>query len=179
MKKTKILVPAMGLLLLSTAASLTGTVAWFAANASVSVTNMQVKAKAEGGVAIAAYSYTATSVSDGNSAGYNDTLTNANFTAPSSTAYTDTATYGQAVAAELSPTSTATASAWYHANSNSENNYAASGNYETLAPANLKVDGLYVSGDGTSSATQYKIDAQYFLYQKFSVKATATGSFSL
>lgn len=179
MKKTKVIIPAMGLLLLSTAASITGTVAWFAANASIQVTNMQVKAKAEGGVAIAAYSYTATSVSDGNSAGYNDTLTNANFTAPLSTAYADTATYSQASAAELSPTSTADTTAWYHANSNSENNYAASGAYQTLAAANLKADGLFVSGDGTASATQYKIDAQYFLYQKFSVKATATGQFSL
>ena len=45
MKKTKIIIPALGLLLLSTAASVTGTVAWFAANASVSATGMQVKAK--------------------------------------------------------------------------------------------------------------------------------------
>ena len=45
MKKTKIIIPALGMLLLSTAASVTGTVAWFAANASVSATGMQVKAK--------------------------------------------------------------------------------------------------------------------------------------
>ena len=45
MKKTKLIIPAMGLLLLSTAASVTGTVAWFAANASVTATGMQVKAK--------------------------------------------------------------------------------------------------------------------------------------
>lgn len=47
MKKTKILVPAMGMLLLSTAASITGTVAWFAANASVTATGMQITAKTE------------------------------------------------------------------------------------------------------------------------------------
>jgi len=47
MKKTKILVPAMGMLLLSTAASITGTVAWFAANASVTATGMQLKAKTD------------------------------------------------------------------------------------------------------------------------------------
>ena len=45
MKKTKIIIPSLGLLLLSTAASITGTVAWFAANASVTATGMQVKAK--------------------------------------------------------------------------------------------------------------------------------------
>lgn len=47
MKKTKILVPAMGMLLLSTAASITGTVAWFAANASVTATGMQITAKTD------------------------------------------------------------------------------------------------------------------------------------
>ena len=47
MKKTKILVPAMGMLLLSTAASVTGTVAWFAANASVEASGMQLHAKSD------------------------------------------------------------------------------------------------------------------------------------
>ena len=47
MKKTKIIIPAMGLLLLSTAASITGTVAWFATNASVDATGMQLKAKTD------------------------------------------------------------------------------------------------------------------------------------
>ena len=45
MKKTKIIVPALGMLLLSTAASVTGTVAWFAANAQVTATGMQISAK--------------------------------------------------------------------------------------------------------------------------------------
>ena len=44
MKKTKVIIPALGLLLLSTAASVTGTVAWFAANASVSATGMNITA---------------------------------------------------------------------------------------------------------------------------------------
>ena len=47
MKKTKVIIPAMGLLLLSTAASVTGTVAWFAANATVNASGMQVKAKTD------------------------------------------------------------------------------------------------------------------------------------
>ena len=44
MKKTKVIIPALGILLLSTAASVTGTVAWFSSNASVSATGMSVKA---------------------------------------------------------------------------------------------------------------------------------------
>ena len=48
MKKTKIIIPALGLLLLSTAASVTGTVAWFAANGQVTATGMSVTAKTNG-----------------------------------------------------------------------------------------------------------------------------------
>ena len=47
MKKTKIIIPALGMLLLSTAASVTGTVAWFAANSSVTATGMTLKAKTD------------------------------------------------------------------------------------------------------------------------------------
>ena len=54
MKKTKIIIPALGLLLLSTAASVTGTVAWFSANAKVAVTGMQVKTKVSSNLLIAA-----------------------------------------------------------------------------------------------------------------------------
>ena len=47
MKKTKIIVPALGLLLLSTAASVTGTVAWFAANRIVTASGMSVTVKSD------------------------------------------------------------------------------------------------------------------------------------
>lgn len=47
MKKTKIIIPALGLLLLSTAASVSGTVAWFAMNNTVSATGMEVTAKTD------------------------------------------------------------------------------------------------------------------------------------
>lgn len=44
MKKTKVIIPALGILLLSTAASVTGTVAWFSANSTVNANGMKVKA---------------------------------------------------------------------------------------------------------------------------------------
>ena len=47
MKKTKIIIPALGMLLLSTAASVTGTVAWFAANATVNANGMAITAKTD------------------------------------------------------------------------------------------------------------------------------------
>lgn len=47
MKKAKIIIPALGMLLLSTAASITGTVAWFSMNTQVTATGMQVTAKSD------------------------------------------------------------------------------------------------------------------------------------
>lgn len=47
MKKTKLIIPAIGMLLLSTAASITGTVAWFSMNTTVTATGMQVEASAD------------------------------------------------------------------------------------------------------------------------------------
>ena len=53
MKKSKILVPALGILVLSTAASITGTVAWFSVNNSVTVDGMSVTTKVAGNLLIA------------------------------------------------------------------------------------------------------------------------------
>lgn len=53
MKKTKIVVPALAVLLLSTAASVSGTVAWFSMNTSVSVTGMSVTTKVSSNLQIA------------------------------------------------------------------------------------------------------------------------------
>ena len=53
MKKTKIIVPALGMLLLSTAASVTGTVAWFSSNALVTVNGMSVTTKVDSNLLIA------------------------------------------------------------------------------------------------------------------------------
>lgn len=63
MKKSKIIVPALGMLLLSTAASITGTVAWFTANNKVNVGGMNIKAEAENGIVIAAEEATHTAAS--------------------------------------------------------------------------------------------------------------------
>ena len=52
MKKTKVIIPALGILLLSTAASVTGTVAWFTTNNSVSASTMTIKAVVSGNLFI-------------------------------------------------------------------------------------------------------------------------------
>ena len=45
MKKSRIIIPALGVLILSTAASITGTVAWFSMNTKATLTGMVVKTK--------------------------------------------------------------------------------------------------------------------------------------
>jgi len=107
MKKTKIIIPALGILLLSTAASVTGTVAWFSMNEKVSATGMQIKAKGEAGIAIGAY-------------------TANNATAPVASAFSDTASGCNSSKADMIPTWTNDASNWYHAKSVNTNSAAAS-----------------------------------------------------
>lgn len=52
MKKTKVLIPALGILSLSMAASITGTVAWFSANASVTARGMRIAAATDSSLLI-------------------------------------------------------------------------------------------------------------------------------
>lgn len=66
MKKTKIIIPAMGMLLLSTAASISGSLAWFTANRSVTIeTNSFAVESTEGSLTVAATAGTATTVESG------------------------------------------------------------------------------------------------------------------
>ena len=67
MKKTKVIIPALGLLLLSTAASVTGTVAWFAANSSVQASGMYIQAKSDSSFLIIGTSATLSDVQTANS----------------------------------------------------------------------------------------------------------------
>ena len=53
MKKSKILVPALAMLVMSTAATVTGTVAWFSANNVVNASGMKVKASTSDSLVIA------------------------------------------------------------------------------------------------------------------------------
>ena len=56
MKKTKVIIPALGILLLSTAASITGTVAWFTSSNYVDAIGVKVQAVVGGNLNIAASS---------------------------------------------------------------------------------------------------------------------------
>ena len=164
MKKTKIIVPALGMLLLSTAASVTGTVAWFAVNTSVSVTGLKVQAKVEGGIVIAPYSMT------GSSGGAS--ITDATFAAPADNAFGNTCAMAMANAVSLLPTSTSNASNWWHNTSDSVNSHVGTGGYEALT---LQKDGKHYQLNNTT----YESDGQYFLYSQYKVKSTNADTFSL
>ena len=77
MKKTKVIIPALGLLLLSTAASVSGTVAWFAMNASVTANGMQITAKSDSSFLIIGTSDNLTTVQTGNATSVDLTAVNA------------------------------------------------------------------------------------------------------
>ena len=103
MKKTKIIIPALGMLLLSTAASVTGTVAWFSMNSDVTASTMSVKAVAESGIAIAPYH------------------TN-NTVAPEAAEFKNVAVADQPSKDQMRPTFTADGTTWYHAKAVDVNN---------------------------------------------------------
>lgn len=164
----KKLLPAFAMLTVSAVSLSSATYAWFSMNTQVTATGMQVKAKAEGGIVIAAKGYTASSTD-------NTTITDAVYTAPADTIFSNTAAI-TAAAAELYPTSTVSGlNAWYHASSNAVNNYeAAAGTYETLGTKyTLETDGI--AYDSTSKAMK----GQYFLLDQFQVKATDAATYSL
>ena len=169
MKKTKIIVPALGMLLLSTAASVTGTVAWFSANATVTASGMQVKAKADKGILI------------------NEVETSAD------AHWDDTALAGQASAIEIRPTSTADTGTWYTASSKSSSDAAGagsgsassnlSGTYKTLASlsattnttaavagTSARRDICYVDDDGTAG---YGNGEGYYVKYTYYIKSSS------
>ena len=92
MKKTKVIIPALGLLVLSTAASVTGTVAWFSANNKVTVSGMTVSTQVKGNLLIAS--------SNTNDSGYSSN------------------NYNQAVSGILEPASTIDGVSFYYTKEN-------------------------------------------------------------
>lgn len=169
MKKTKVIIPALGMLLLSTAASVTGTVAWFAANASVTATGMQLKAKTDSEYLVISHDGTAATWEAG-------TITE------------KTVTFSFPASAEVLPTSRAEVSStlsWVTASGTSTSNGAASGaltalditesaHYGTAGGKNYFIyDVLYVGlAKGSSASSSSKL-------LKCSVDFTATQSSDL
>ena len=157
MKKTKIIIPALAVLLLSTAASVTGTVAWFSMNNNVTATGMNIKAKAENGIVIS------------NAAAANGT-------------WADSATAAHNAALEVYPTSTKDGSTWCHSASNDADDATSNGTYSMLTLADDATTGAgYVNNNGvegyqtTEGTGEYvgKFDEAYYLKNSFYIKSSA------
>ena len=114
MKKTKIIVPALGMLLLSTAASVTGTVAWFSANSQVTATGMTVSAKSDSKLLV---------INFGESFDASGEATTATST------HAATQLFPVAPAVSLTSANVETAGSWHYAYSSSTATATASGSY--------------------------------------------------
>lgn len=162
MKKTKIIIPALGVLLLSTAASVTGTVAWFSMNNFVTATGMEVKAKAENGIVIS------------------NAASGSTWKETAETARTTTTTLG------LKPTSTATGATWVHSTSNDSDDENTGNDYDLLSLTTDPTTGAgYVNDNdqtgyqATAGQTegndpvQYEADSTYYAMHSFYIKSSA------
>ena len=146
MKKSKIIIPALAMLLLSTTASITGTVAWFTANNKVNVSGMNINAEAENGIVIANETHAADA----------DWLT------------TITASHSGA-GATFVPTSTADLATWYHGLSDEVNNGQHNVDYDTFGAMTL-TDGVA----SAKSSKHFTSDAKnVYLLNDFYVQASA------
>ncbi len=157
MKKTKVIIPALGILLLSTAASVTGTVAWFSANQNVTANGMNLKAKAEQGILISTQTAPTPASAWGATA---SALHNGQAGDP-------------AAQVGVYPTSTADASAWYHNVGTSVTDGSASEDYEVLKSSGKDVLEADANGFGTAANGN-----QYYLLNTFYVKASNESGFN-
>lgn len=148
MKKTKIIVPALGVLLLSTAASVTGTVAWFSMNNFVTAEGMNVKAKAENGIVIS------------NAAAANGS-------------WKDSATSLHTSTLEVKPTSTATAATWVHSTSNDAADENTGNDYALLTTAVDSTTGAGYVDENSNSAYDSATDSVYYSMHSFYIKSSA------
>ena len=157
MKKTKIIIPALGVMLLSTAASVTGTVAWFSMNNFVNATDMEVKAKAENGIVISNVASAGT--------------------------WKDEAASARTVPLALKPTSTATGATWVHSSSNDEDDENTGNDYDLLSLAFDSTTGAgyvddnqqegYQSAAGGEGNGAYDADSTYYAMHSFYIKSSA------
>ncbi len=135
MKRTRKLIPAVAMLLISAIMLSTASYAWFSMNTQVTATGMQVKAEAEGGIVISNESKTDWKASS-------------------------TASHNTSVG--LVPTSTANVADWYHATSTDANDAAdgqGAGNYTKLTVA--EADGVGSATIGTETKNVYLLNKFY------------------
>ena len=148
-KRSKVLAAAIAMMTLSTAASITGTVAWFTANNVVSASGMSIKAEAEQGIVISnedktTWAETATAKHTGGDNGF-------------------------------IPTSTANAVNWYHANAADADNYAHNTDgYNEYTTSQGITESTGSSGTGLGSIDLGNI----YLINHFYIKSSTVNAFT-
>ncbi len=152
MKKSKIIVPALGILVLSTAAAVTGTVAWFTSNTLVNLSGMQLQIDPEEGIVVA------------NEA-------KANWATSALASHTGLNASDEQLQFML--TSTADLSVWYHANSDDANSATASSAYTDVSP-NKPDAGKDETGLGVKTIDQ--VDKNIYLLNRFYVQSASSVS---
>ena len=147
MKKSKIIVPALGILVLSTAAAVTGTVAWFTSSNVLNVSGMHASVDAENGIVIA-------------------NETNTPWATSASALHT-----GADV--DLTLTSTADLTNWYHANSDDADKYQAATEYKKLSISKPDA-GADGTGLGTAKLNDEDANAKnFYLLNRFYIQSAS------
>ena len=147
MKKTKVIIPALGILLLSTAASVTGTVAWFTAANEVDVSGMNFKAMSEQAMVVA---------NEGKSQWLNKGVEASHDGANTSFISTSTSDMGT----------------WYYGNSASANHGQVNVSYQTLTKTE-PASGESNSGIGTATLAGATDPSNIFLINRFYVQSAS------
>ena len=151
MKKTKVIIPALAVMLLSTAASVSGTVAWFSMNNFVTASGMNIQAKAENGIVIS-----------------NEAKSE----------WKESAIASHTAAIDVYPTSTANAGEWAHSASNNADSATSNGSYSVL-DLNEDMGTNGVGGTGRGYVDEDDDDAYdageatYYLKNSFFIKSSA------
>jgi hypothetical protein len=145
-KKGKILAAALAMMTFSTAAAVTGTVAWFTASNVVEATGMSIQADTEQGILISNES-------------------KAEWKASIEASHNGQVSSSQAA---FIPTSTANGTNWYHANSDDRNNHAAYGGYTPISVGQNGSSGVYAVTTPDLSITNKNV----YLLNSFFLRAS-------
>ena len=148
-KMKKIMAAAIAMMTFTTAAAVTGTVAWFTASSEVRVSGMNVQADVETGIVIANETHASESDwhADAVTASHDGTVST--------------------VQQKFIPTSTANATTWYHANSDQYDNGQHGLDYTSYTTSSGITE---ANGIGTVTALSKNI----YLLNKFYVKTSST-----
>lgn len=146
-KMKKIVAAAMAMMTFSTAAAVTGTVAWFTSSNIVTASGMSIEADTEQGILIANELF---STPDGKTSEWNDSTVASHTGAD----------------AKFIPTSTSDTVTWYHANAAEYDNHAAGDSYTSYTGTQI------VNNDGVHSITLNNISKNIYLRNLFHIKAS-------